>query len=155
MDFLAKLPEFEPWMQGSSLEDAQDSFCYFNHRVANVLCAVAIFWPKFVIKDGLLLRQDAIPQDWDDFMADATRANWSSSQIEYVLNHIHLSDLFLSDPNYRHIDVDTFDFLASTIAEMWKYRLQSLYPDTPVVVEVNEQGVDPEVGVYTMRPGER
>jgi hypothetical protein len=81
----------------------------------------------------------------------AQEAKWSPSDIEYMINHLHVSDLFLNDPDRDEIDSTVFVFLARSISDLWRCRLESLYPKKNFVIGVANIETDPEVYVYLQR----
>jgi hypothetical protein len=82
---------------------------------------------------------------------EAEKAQWSHSDIEYIINHVNVADFFLNDPDRDVIDPIVFTFIANTIAEMWKCKLQMLFPDKRFEVGVTDLDIDPEVYVHIIR----
>jgi hypothetical protein len=120
-------------------------------RVDTLLGMLDVVWPDFIEQDGLVLRRSATPQDWEVFKAEAAAAHWSETDMEYVINHLHIPDLFLNDPDRDTTDEAVYVFLADTIADMWQCRLQRLYPEKSFAVGVANRETDPEVFAHLIR----
>jgi len=113
--------------------------------MSTMMYTLTILWPDFVGYDGLLLR-DATgksPEDWNAYLQQFRALNWTNAQIEYVINHIHLSqDRFMADPGWSKIDNTVWLPLAYTVADMWRCRLKGLFPDRRCVVRVGEKELE-------------
>ena len=114
--------------------------------------ALDLLWPNFVGHDGLLLRDAASksPEEWDTYLQEFRALNWTNAQIEYVVNHVHLSqDTFTADPDWDKIDTSVWLPLAHTIADVWRCRLKELFPKRTCIVRVDEAGM--EIYAQTIR----
>lgn len=153
LNYLSLTPAFRRWNKGGRVEDSGKwaSYQVYSTRVDQMLCYIDLLWPEFIETDDLILRKGAIPEDWARFIEAARTANWSLSDIEYVVNHLHLSDVFLNDPDRDSIDMTVYTFLAQTISDTWKSRLNTLFPKREFVVEVNQEDGIPEVFAYAVR----
>lgn len=150
-EYLSFLPIFQQWQQAVDKDEAWRSFQYYTARVDQMFSFLDILWPEFIEFDGLILRRNSIPTDWNTFQEQAQKAKWSLSDIEYIINHFHIMDLFLNDPDRDAIEIKVFRFLAYSIADMWKCRLQNLFPDRAFVVGVANADVEPEIFAYLSR----
>lgn len=146
-------PAFQRWNAGVPRNQQNDwqSYQAYLRRVDQFLGSLELLWPEFTIQDGFVLRVNNIPHNWQLFMNQAQEARWSPEDIEYVINHIHLYDVFMNDPDRDQIDITVFSALADAIAEMWKCRLNSLFPDRQFMVIINDRDKSPEIGAYTIR----
>lgn len=147
--YLMMTPAYQKWCRSVS-SDQCDMVGYTSYlmRVDRMICVIDILWPDFIEKDGLVLRSSHIPDNWDSFMEQSRKANWSSQQIEYVINHLHLEDIFLNDPDRDKISNEVYIFLADTIASAWKSRLQGLFPEKDFDVGVTDRDTSPEIYAY-------
>lgn len=149
--YLPRVPAFQKWQEAMPQTNDSQGFQFFTARVDQMICFADVFWPEFVEQDGLILRKSNVPDDWNDYVAKAQKANWSASDYEYIINHLHIMDLFINDPDRDNIGVEVFVFLAQTIAEMWKCKLKALFPTRTFVVGVANPEVEPEVFAYSER----
>lgn len=132
-------------------------YCQRTGRVDQHLCAVDVSWPDFIEKEGFVLRSipGKTPENVAAWRNERGHRNWNDSQVEYSLNHLHITDdLFSEDPASTQINLAVFVALAETSAEMWRARLQQLFPQKQCVVEVAGQADLPEVYAYTKRDDE-
>jgi hypothetical protein len=152
-EYLKLIPAFQRWKNGvpNDQKDDWQSYWAYIGRIDTAICLLDILWPEFVQKEGLFLRRSALPYDWEQFIQQAQRANWSPSEIEYVINHVHITDLFLNDPDRDQIDPRVFRFLAEEIASMWKCKLNLLFPTEQFIVEAKTEQDESEVYVCKQR----
>jgi hypothetical protein len=153
LDLLEFTPAFQQWnaTSGTADQESWGNYQAYIMRVDLALCMIDVLWPDFIVRENLILREANIPQDWEKFVSEARSANWTSSDIEYVVNHIHVSDLFLNDPDRDRVDLKVYQYIANVIAEMWKCRLHILYPDRQFSVTVNDYEIAPEVSAYSLK----
>ncbi len=159
-NLILQTPAFQRWRGKSTSaslaeEDEVLSYIDANFRLTHLLFAVDILWPEFVEVEQYILRRQAIPTDWERFKREASAANWSDREVEYVINHTHISDLFLNDPDIDEVDTLVLDEIAKVVAELWRCRLKNLFPLKEFSVGVEEGEVDPEVFAYRLVPNER
>jgi len=144
--YLSLTPAYQRWCMHAPSE-SRDLASYTAHlaRVDHLLCYLSILYPTFVSVDDLILRADALPDDWNAFMSQARAAHWSPRQIEYIINHLHVCDVFLNDPDYDAIPLEVYGFLADVIADLRRKRLQDAFPRRRFEVGVTERDASPEV----------
>lgn len=88
-----------------------------------------LFWPEFEIREGYLLRSTGLRDE--DLLRWISSTNGDRERVERALNLLHVSDIVPGDAGASD---EMLRFLATTIAEMWRARLQQLYPERTVVV---------------------
>jgi hypothetical protein len=139
-------PAYQRWCATVPIE-SRDSMSYTAYvaRVDHMLCYLNILYPTFIVKGELVLRSDNIPDDWGEFMRQVNEAKWSNEDIEYVINHAHITDFFLNDPDRDTIQIEVYGFLADIIADLWQKRLQDTFPDRHFDVSVTNREISPEV----------
>lgn len=143
---------FQRWMnqfnQVQATEETLLDYSYANARIDQLILALDILWPKFVRKEQYILREDAIPPNWALFKQQAAEADWSVRNVEYVINHLRLSERFMNDPDIDHIEPQLLSNLAHAIVELWRARLLNLFPNESFHVGVEDGDSDPEIYVY-------
>ena len=155
-DFFICQPKFEKWKVANSHHDdwgVYEAYEQINARMSTMMYALDLLWPNFIEHDGLLLR-DATGKssgDWDTYLEQFRTLNWTNDQIEYVVNHVHLPDRFMADPNWGKIDNTVWLLLAHTVADIWRCRLKQLFLDRQVVVRVGEE----ELTIYAQTLGNK
>ncbi|MGL5005011.1 MAG: hypothetical protein ACRDAM_18885 [Casimicrobium sp.] len=104
-----------------------------------------LFWPEFVEHRDHVLRKDFSVEAFDGFAAgpDATRAS-----IEWVMNHVHLSDI------HHHgcddLSKDKLLVLGNVLKEIYETKLASKFPMRTFVVEFFVPEDQDELGQYQL-----
>jgi hypothetical protein len=152
LKYFRQIPAFQHWNNNAPISQRDDwkSYQAFRARVDQLLCFIDILWPEFIERNNFILRRGNVPKDWEQFIRKAQESNWSHLDIEYTINHVHINDLFINDPDLNQIGDDVYGFLADTIANMWRCRLKELYPEKQFVVGVNGEKFDLEVYAYAV-----
>lgn len=147
---LALIPRYQQWQH---INQITDIYFYRNiHlRVEQMLFCLSFISPKFLEYEGLILREEVIPENWIDFKQQAQNNQWKKSDVEYVLNHLHISDIFLNDPDRDKIPLSVYLEIAQAICLLWQYSLKKMFPNKAFVVEVAQEDDDPEVFFYLIR----
>jgi len=142
-------PAYQIWCK-SMPADQCDVLSYTSYlaRVDQFICYIDIMWPEFIEKEGLILRSTSIPEDWDSFVQQAKDANWSERDVEYIINHLHITDLFINDPDRDGIDSEVYRFLADLVTHFWTYRLKELFPEKQFEVGIADRDISPEVYAF-------
>jgi hypothetical protein len=152
LQYFKLTPAFQRWNDKVPVTQVDDWIGYraYTARVDQALCFIDRLWPEFVEVEGLVLRKNAIPKDWNEYVRQAREKNLTSRNIEYLINHLHVSDMFLNDPDRDNVNGVVYTFLANTMADMWRSRLTESFPHKRFSVGVDFEQVDPEVYAYTM-----
>jgi hypothetical protein len=144
--YLALTPAYQRWCASAAPEACNiTSYTAYLARVDQMLCYIALLYPTFVLQDDLVLRADQIPDDWETFVRQAQEARWSHQDIEYIVNHLHITDLFLNDPDRDAIPLTVYNILADVIADLWRKRLHDTFPQRHFDVGVTNRDTSPEV----------
>jgi hypothetical protein len=131
--------------------DKNDWISYQAHlaRADHAIYLAEFFWPTFEDNNGLLLRRN--PFSRGSKFDPNKYSSLTDAQIEYIVNHLHVSDLFWSDPERGKYDPSVYMHLANVMAQMWRARLAVLFPNLSVVVAVANVESDPEVYAQKVR----
>lgn len=160
LKYLWLTPAFQRWIapwKENPPPNLEEMYRSHTARADQFLCVLAVAWPEFIEKEGMILRKLPFMDDeeqWQERMRDFRAAGYADTQIEYVLNHIHISDAILNDPDRDTLDLDVYLTIADTMAEMWRYKLAAMYPDKKFEVGVGNREDDPEVYAVTIREDE-
>lgn len=109
--------------------------------------AATLFWPRFVEVRGCVLRHDCYRPD--NFQHWWEKLNGDHRRIEGVLNHQHISDLYL---NSQEEAVPEFnDTFARILGQTWRAALTDQFPGRGFDVQVSEPGAgfDAEVTFFS------
>lgn len=132
----AKLvPEIREWNEGGGIRIQDWISCVGSYEHAIGYCT--LFWPKFVLHDGCLLRDGFTLENYEGFLVQTNR---DKQAVESVMNHFHLTDLF------PHKDdsptKEQLIFLGRVLKEMWQAKVQSEFPELKVTVHFKEKNIE-------------
>lgn len=118
--------------------------------IPNALIYSSLFWPEFVEFEGCILRHDASPDLFFEWM-ETLQGNRMA--VEGVINHVHIKDLFLNAPE---IPTDEqIDYLGHLLGDMWLLKLRRDYPHFNVQVDFRwddpEASDTAQITVYCLR----
>ena len=105
----------------------------------------SLFWPGFTEIDGCVLLGDRVPEtcaEWKGQLGD------DLSAIESVLNHRHLSHLFMRAPEPHDA---LLDHLGNVLRDTWAAKLRQDFPDREFVVTFNSRHDDREITFCSRR----
>jgi hypothetical protein len=150
------LPSYNRWI--NSMEHDKDAdwslYIAYIRRVDQVIALMDLFWPEFMIWENMLLRSSVMPEEItqrEEYITQFRELGWSDSDIEFVVNHVHIHDEFINDPDYSIIPGEVYEFLAYAISEMWACKLKRDFPERQVEVGVKMDNGSPEVYIVTTR----
>jgi len=118
------LPRLSEWQ---SLVERPFSLSDLLKQDGNLDLAVAfaqLFWPTFTEIDGCILRKEQY--DPDSFQSWMHSTNGDRRQIESVLNHLHIYDLFQNDREYS---LEVYEYVAEILRRTWRAALSEQFPD--------------------------
>ena len=111
----------------------------FVSAFGNPLEALAysyLFWPDFLEFEGMIFHQGCIETDDDRSRIRAALSEFSSrKEVEQSFNQFVIPDSFFNSGISTTTDEEDL-FLAERIAEMWRARLEQLFPNKNCLVEV-------------------
>ncbi len=149
--YLALVPDFQPWRERRGDSGDWRGYQAYVARVGHVLAVLPYLWPPFVEIEGLVLNRDHLPrEDRHAYLQQFRDRGASDGEIEYIVNHVHVPDMFLNDPDRDAVDAAVYTFFAGVMAEMWAHRLRSLFPGREFAVGVADEESAPQVYVYTL-----
>jgi hypothetical protein len=132
------IPNFSPWS-------------YLNLRADYDLAAAfsKLFWPDFIeVEDYVLLAENYEQTNFEDWKK---RFNGGRHDIEAMINHVHIRDLFLNSPKHVEYPGKLHKYLADVLAICWKHALQEAFPERTFTVSVFDDPVHsygPEITFY-------
>jgi hypothetical protein len=110
-----------------------------------------LFWPDFVVFDGMIFHQTTIETDDDRAQIRAALSKLSSrKEVEQSFNQFMLPDDLFSAGTSTTTDEENL-YLAQRLKEMWEARLARVFPDRKCVVELqlpDETQEGPTIIVY-------
>jgi hypothetical protein len=142
-DYKELIPELRSYPDGvgAAVEIWLTNFGRYDHAAAYA----SLFWPGFTEIDGCVLLGDRVPETYTEWKA---RLGGDLSAIESVLNHRHLSDLFMRGPEPHG---ELLEHLGEVLRDMWAAKLHQDFPDRQFVVTFNSAADDPEITFCSRR----
>lgn len=123
--------------------DSQNTFGFntfdFVHAFGSPVMALMysrIFWPMFVELDGMIFLKSTVEDDEDINRIRRTLHSFhgDSMRTEMAFNLVEIPSIFGGKSGETTDEED--QWLADTIAEMWKWRLESEFPEKCFEVRV-------------------
>ncbi len=136
MDDELLIPELSEWRKNNSKDFSIEDWIISEGNVKFTIAYSILFWPEFIEIDECVIYKNRF--DIDNF------ENWKNTeyiknyaQIESVLNHIHILDLFATDEKKDEVNYEQILFLGNKICEMYLAKLQLEFPEKEFVFEFN------------------
>jgi hypothetical protein len=147
LEILRKTPAFRRWE--IEVPSAQGDWRFYQQislRVDMALCLIDILTPSFIELQGLYIREsDRKPEK---ILEQLQTGSITSQQAEYILNHLHIRQLFQNDPSLNETDPSVFHWIADKIANSWSCHLHRLFPAKEFEIGVSGDEYEPEVFAY-------
>ena len=90
-----------------------------------------LFWPEFIEYEGCVFRGLEVPSTYKEWQ---NKYNNSICDIECMLNHTHISDLF----NSKEWAPEQILFIGKKLKEAWTAKLKIDFPDKIFQVEFDD-----------------
>jgi hypothetical protein len=84
-----------------------------------------LFWPEFVEVEGCVLLAEKY--DAQNFVQWQHQLAGDRHQLEAVINHLHVYDLFPNDPG-DHLDQAVLEDISQTLLRCWQAALHEAFP---------------------------
>jgi len=128
---VSMVSELSAWNGGGGIDLESWIGCSGNFKLA--VGYSAIFWPRFVLFEDYVLREN--------FTVDSLRgfekiADGDKKSVEWVVNHLHISDIQYH--GCEDISEDKIVFLGGILKEIWVAKLKWQFPERPCEVEFFE-----------------
>lgn len=132
------LPAVRHW---ASQHDAQSGLWDYlaqNGGASIALVCSYLFWPSFVETKGCVVLAERY--DAQNFQEWWVRLSGNVSEVEGVVNHVHLWDLFYAER--EGLPAGALEALASVMARTWECALAQEFPSRKFSVRVSKDGED-------------
>jgi hypothetical protein len=127
----ADLPAFQRW--SGQFTPPMDTHDYIVHNIDVTTAAILsdLFFPRLIlVRDCILLADKYEESNFEEWW---TSLEGRTENIERVINHVHLWDLFEPD---GPAEEQALDMLAQRMASIWKFEADQQFPDRRIVVTV-------------------
>jgi len=144
-DFTRMIPELQAWNDGKGTD--AESWIRYVGRFDHAVGYAQLFWPEFTIHDDCIMFADFTTESYETWMKHTSGRR---GQVEAVMNHRHILDLFSSDE--LNVPRERVLYLGRRLRDMWACKLKRDFPDREIVVsfpdEEYENLLDYEVTIY-------
>ena len=149
----AELPQVSEWLTpwvSSSGETSLTLYRDLEVGLSRMIVAAGLLVPEFVESHGCVVLKENYTEEnfagwWHSLDGDVAR-------VEGVLNHTHISDLFMND-DFLETAVDSaLRDLAQFMGLTWRAALRSRFPDRLFTVQVTDDLDGPTVAFWSVRP---
>jgi len=144
---LGKSEDFREWNAATGMD--WETYQRITGRVEEAIYWSSVFVPEFVELNGMVLRRRQYPMvstEDSPFLPAPTK-----TQSEYLVNHLHIRELFFNDPLQKEYDDKVYSYIANYIVGSWRRILRELFPEKEFEVELNDNHGDIEVYFVTKR----
>lgn len=142
------LRRYPAWRNSWENKDAIDVFSYISSECnpEDFLIFCKVLFPDFIEeRNAIVLAKNF---DENTFNVWFSQLNGSVSEVEKILNHTHIYDIFAGCPD--DVEELVFEQLSEVIASSWRLILRDKFPDRNFVVEAtcSEQQYGPIVTFF-------
>jgi len=104
-----------------------------------------LFWPDLIEVDGcVILRENYSPDNFAEWME---HFEGDRGEVESMLNHVHMYDLFLNAPQNVKYPEQLYEYMAKVLLFGWKQVLQATFPGKRFVFTLRH-GYGPEISFH-------
>lgn len=140
------LPDVRSWAK--SFDGPMSLLDYATHNVSidTMYAITSLFWPRFIQVKGCIL----LPWSYDESVFDKwwTKCGGRITDIEAVLNHLHLWDVFRSKNTDLPEIMQAYKEVGQKLSNAWRDQLAAMFPGTDfnVYYADDEREYGPTVG---------
>ena len=136
MDDEKLIPDLSNWRKYNGKDFSIEDWVVGEGNVNFAIAYSFLFWPEFVEYDDCIIFKNHF--DKNNF------ENWKNTeyiknygQIESVLNHIHILDLFGTDEKKDEVTYDQILFLGNKLCEIYSIKLKHEFPEKKFIFDFN------------------
>lgn len=130
------IPGLSDWRQSNGDPISITDWTAYEGSMSLAIAYSFLFWPEFIEHDGCVILKNRFDtnnfEDWKKTVYVKTYG-----QIESVLNHIHILDLFGTDEKRNEIGYEQIRFLGNRICAFYAAKLNIEFPGREFVFSFN------------------
>ncbi len=130
------IPELADWRKLNGDQFSIEDWVVGNGDIKFAIGYSILFWPEFIEYDECVILKSHFDsnnfESWKD-----TEYVISYAQIETVLNHIHILDLFGSYKKREEVNYEQILFLGNQICNIYTAKLKLEYPEKNFIFSFN------------------
>ena len=129
------IPDLINWRKKNGASFSIDDWTSCNGNISLAICYSNLFWPEFEVYDGcVILKSNFGKENFESWKTADYIKHYV--QIEYVLNHIHILDLF-SFEQREEPNIEQIRYLGAKLCEIYTAKLKLDFPDLEFVMASN------------------
>ena len=136
MDDEKLIPELSDWRKHNGNEFSIEDWIVSEGNIKFAIAYTKLFWPEFTLYDDCVILKNRFSltnfENWKN-----TEYIKSYSQIESVLNHIHILDLFGTDEKRDEVNYEQILFLGNKLCDIYSTKLKVEFPEKRFKFEFN------------------
>lgn len=116
----------------------------YKNQLDGTLAAAALFCPEIVcVKDYIFVKMFLNNQKDEDLVDIVNKLeksyDYCKKKIEMAINSYSVGDFFLNDDSELINDVDALNHFGEVLCYFWQMRVNQLFPDKSIVVELGHE----------------
>jgi hypothetical protein len=136
MDEEKLIPELADWRKLNGDQFSIEDWVVGEGDIKFAIGYSILFWPEFIEYDDCVILKSHF--DSNNFESwKNTEYVFNYAQIESVLNHIHILDLFGADEKKNEVNYEQILFLGNRLCEIYKAKLKLEYPEKKFIFDFN------------------
>jgi hypothetical protein len=133
------IPEIKEWQKLNGVDFTIENWIANEGNIKLAIGYSSIFWPAFIEHENCVFLKSHFTLEGYNSWKSADYVEYFS-QIEYVINHIHILDLFLREREHgQEITKDQLIYLGNTLREIYEIKLSKEFVERTFVVTFNGQ----------------
>ena len=142
------IPEIRDWRASNGQEFDIENWIAIEGNIKLAIGYTLIFWPDFFEHDGCVFLKSHFSLDsYNQWKKVDYIENYA--QIEYVINHIHILDLF-TDEKHSGISYVQVKYLGTVLRDIYETKLKALFPDKKFAVTFNGEEIHQDLIDYEL-----
>jgi hypothetical protein len=130
------IPELSEWRKLNGYDFSIEDWIVSEGNVKHAIGYSILFWPEFVEhEDCVFLENHFNKGNFENWKNSGYVENYA--QIEAVLNHIHILDLFGTDEKKDEVNYEQILFLGDRLLKMLSAKLKVEYPGRKFIFKFN------------------
>ena len=130
------IPELADWRKLNGDQFSIEDWLVCEGDIKFAIGYSILFWPEFIeCDDCVILKSHFDSNNFESWKNTEHVKNYA--QIESVLNHIHILDLFGADEKKNEVNYEQILFLGNRLCEIYKAKLKLEYPDKKFTFDFN------------------
>lgn len=136
MDEEKLIPELADWRKLNGDQFSIEDWVVGEGDIKFAIGYSILFWPEFIeYDDCVILKSHFDSNNFESWKNAEYVINYA--QIESVLNHIHILDLFGADEKKNEVNYEQILFLGNRLSEIYKAKLKLEYPEKKFIFDFN------------------